>query len=411
MPLSKPQQQIFDDSSRFRVVSAGRRFGKSFLSVWEMARAARYPNQKVMYVAPSYRQAKSIIWEELKNQLISKRWIKKINESELSILLVNGSSIILRSADAGESIRGLEFDLVICDEMAFFPNGSSVWTDIIRPTLSSRPGSKALFISTPQGMGNFFYDLYQQGHTVEDWSSHQYTTAEGGNVPEEEILAAKRDLDTKTYLQEYEASFQSSGNVIYYAFQPDNIVKFKHEIPGQLHVGLDLNVSKMTAVVFAKYTDGLHIMDEVVLRNTNTDEICQALREKYPGKRIYIYADPAGKQRRTSARDNTDHTIITQWGMELRSPRAHPLVKDRINAVNRLLCNADDQRHLFVDPKCKESIEALSKQQYKSGTSIPIKDAEFGYDGVNDGIGYAVSYLYPLRKEYTKRTQKTFGAW
>ena len=410
MPLSKPQKQIFDDTSRFRVVSAGRRFGKSFLSIWEMARAARFPDQKIMYVAPTYRSAKGIIWDELKSQLLSKRWVKKINESELSILLVNNSTIILRSADAGENIRGLEFDLIICDEIAFFPN-VSIWTDILRPTLSSRPGSRALFISTPQGMGNFFYDLYQQGHTVDDWSSYQFTTAEGGNVPPEEIEAAKRDLYTKTYLQEYEASFQSSGNVIYYAFKPDNIRKFDQEIPNQLHVGLDLNVSKMTAVVFVKYTDGLHIMDEVVLRNTNTDEICQALRERYPGKKIYIYADPAGKQRRTSARDNTDHTIITQWGMELRSPRAHPLVKDRINAVNRLLCNADEQRHLFVDPKCKESIESLSKQQYKPGTSIPIKDAEFGYDGVNDGIGYAVSFLYPLRKEYTQRTAKVFGAF
>lgn len=410
MPLSKSQKQIFDDTSRFRVVSAGRRFGKSFLSIWEMARAARFPNQKIMYVAPTFRSAKGIIWDELKSQLISKRWVKKINESELSILLVNGSTIILRSADAGENIRGLEFDLIICDEIAFFPS-VSIWTDILRPTLSSRPGSRALFISTPQGMGNFFYDLWQQGHTVDDWSSYQYTTAEGGNVPPEEIEAAKRDLDTKTYLQEYEASFQSSGNVIYYAFKPDNIVKFDQEIPNQLHVGLDLNVSKMTAVVFVKYKDGLHIMDEIVLRNTNTDEICQALRERYPGKKIYIYADPAGKQRRTSARDNTDHTIITQWGMELRSPRAHPLVKDRINAVNRLLCNADEQRHLFVDPKCKESIESLSKQQYKPGTSIPIKDAEFGYDGVNDGIGYAVSFLYPLRKEYTQRTAKVFGAF
>lgn len=410
MPLSKPQQTIFDDSNRFRVVSGGRRLGKSFLSIWEMARAATQPNQKIMYVGPSYRQSKSVIWEDLKHKLISKRWVKKVNESELSITLINGSSITLRSADAGDSIRGISCDLVICDECAFFPDGANVWTNIIRPTLSDRQG-KALFISTPQGMGNWFYDLWQQGHTLDDWSSYSFTTAEGGNVSPEEIEAAKRDLDHKTYLQEYEASFQSSGNVIYYAFKPDNILKFEHEIPGQLHVGLDLNVSKMAAIVCAKYTDGLHIVDEIVLRNTNTDEICQALREKYPGKKIYIYADPAGKQRRTSARDNTDHTIITQWGMELRAPRSHPLVKDRINAVNRLLCNADDQRHLFVDPKCKESIEALSKQQYKPGTSIPIKDAEFGYDGVNDGIGYAVSYLYPLRKEYTERTQKVFGAF
>lgn len=410
MPLSKPQQTIFDDKNRFRVVSGGRRLGKSFLSIWEMARAATQPGTKVMYVGPSYRQSKSVIWEDLKHQLISKRWVKKVNESELSITLINGSSITLRSADAGDSIRGISCDLVVCDECAFFPDGANVWTNIIRPTLSDRQG-KALFISTPQGMGNWFYDLWQQGNTLDDWSSYQFTTAEGGNVSPEEIEAAKRDLDTKTYLQEYEASFQSSGNVIYYAFQPDNIRKFEHEVPKQLHVGLDLNVSKMAAIVCAKYTDGLHIIDEVVLRNTNTDEICQALREKYPGKKIFIYADPAGKQRRTSARDNTDHTIITQWGMELRSPRAHPLVKDRINAVNRLLCNAEEQRHLFVDPQCKESIEALSKQQYKPSTNIPIKDAEFGYDGVNDGIGYAVSYLYPLRKEYTQRTQKVFGAW
>ena len=410
MPLSKPQQTIFDDKNRFRVVSAGRRGGKSFLSIWEMARAATQPNQKIMYCGPSYRQSKSVIWQDLKDQLISKRWVKKINESELSITLINNSTIIIRSADAGNSIRGSRFNFCVLDECAFFPDGNNVWTNIIRPTLSDLNG-QALFISTPQGMGNWFYDLYQQGHTLDDWSSHQFTTAEGGNVSPEEIEAAKRDLDTKTYLQEYEASFQSSGNVIYYAFQPDNIKKFEHEIPNQLHIGLDLNVSKMTAIVCAKYTDGLHIIDEIVLRNTNTDEICQALREKYPGKKIYIYADPAGKQRRTSARDNTDHTIITQWGMELRAPRSHPLVKDRINAVNRLLCNADDQRHLFVDPKCKESITALSKQQYKAGTSIPIKDAEFGYDGVNDGIGYAVSYLYPLRKEYTERTQKVYGAF
>ena len=410
MPLSKPQQEIFYDDSRFRVVSAGRRGGKSFLSIWEMARAARFPNQKIMYCGPSYRQSKSVIWEDLKNQLISKKWVKKINESELSITLINDSSIIIRSADAGDSIRGLEFDLVICDEMAFFPK-PSVWTDIIRPTLSSRPGSRALFISTPQGMGNFFYDLWARGHTTEDWRSFSFTTAEGGNVPPEEIEAAKRDLDVKTYMQEYEASFQSSGNVIYYSFKPENIKQFIQEVPSQLHVGLDFNVSKMAAIVSAKYKDGLHIIDELVLHNTNTDEICGALKERYPGKKIFVYGDPAGNQRRTSANGNTDHLIVKQWGMELRAPRSHPLVKDRVNAVNRLMCNADGERHLFVDPKCKETIQALSKQQYKSGTSIPIKDAEFGYDGVNDGVGYLISYLYPLKKEYTSRNHTSFGAF
>jgi len=410
LPLSNPQKTIFNDESRFRVVSAGRRFGKSFLSIWEMARAARYPNQKIMYVAPSYRQAKSIIWDELKNQLISKRWVKKINESELSILLVNGSTIVLRSADAGESIRGLEFDLVICDEMAFFPS-ATIWTDIIRPTLSSRPGSKALFISTPQGMGNFFYDLYQQGLTTEDWNSHQYTTLEGGQVPEKEIEAAKRDLDHRTYLQEYEASFQSSGNIIFYAFDKDNIEKFSGEVPNQIHIGLDFNISKMVAVVAVKYKTGLHIIDEIVLRNTNTDEMCQAIKQKYPDKMIFVYPDSAGSQRKTSAGTNTDHTILQQYGLRIQVNKANPLVKDRINAGNRLLCDANGNRNLFIEPDCKEVITAISKWEYQPNTSIPKKDAEKGYDGVNDSWSYMVSFLYPIKPEYAERTVKFFGAY
>ena len=410
MPLSDPQKTIFNDDSRFRVVSAGRRFGKSFLSIWEMAKAARYPNQKVMYIAPSYRQAKSIIWDELKNQLINKRWVKKINESELSIILVNGSSIVLRSADAGDSIRGLEFDMVICDEMAFFPS-VTIWTDIIRPTLSSRPGSRALFISTPQGMGNFFYDLYQQGLTTEDWSSHQFTTLEGGQVPAKEIEDAKRDLDHRTYLQEYEASFQSSGNIIFYAFDPENIEKFSGEVPNQIHIGLDFNISKMVAVVAVKYKTGLHIIDEIVLRNTNTDEMCQAIKEKYPDKMIFIYPDSAGAQRKTSAGGNTDHTILQQYGFKVMVNKANPLVKDRINAGNRLLCDANGNRNLFIEPTCRETITAISKWEYQANTNIPKKDAEKGYDGVNDSWSYMVSYLYPIKPEYAERTVKRYGAW
>lgn len=409
MPLSKPQQTIFDDPSRFRVVSGGRRLGKSYLSMWEMARQARYPNQKIMYVAPSYRQAKSIIWEELKSKLISKRWVKKINESELSIQLVNGSTITLRSADAGESIRGIASDLVVCDEMAFFPS-ASIWTDIIRPTLSDRQG-KALFISTPQGMGNFFYDLWMDAHNLEDWSAFQFTTLEGGQVSEKEIEAAKRDLDPKTFKQEYEASFQSSGNIIFYAFHQDNIEKFGGEIPNQIHIGLDFNISKMTAVVAVKYKTGLHIVDEIVLRNTNTDEMCQAIKQKYPDKMVFMYVDAAGSQRKTSAGGNTDHTILQQYGFKVMANKANPLVKDRINAGNRLLCDASGKRNLFVDPHCKETITAISKWEYQPNTSIPKKDAEKGYDGVNDSWSYMVSFLYPIKPTYTERTVKTYGAY
>ena len=95
MPLTDPQKKIFKSDARFRVVVAGRRFGKTYLSMWEIAKFARYPNRKIFYIAPTYRQAKQIIWEDLKKELTTKRWAKKINESDLSILLVNNSKIYL----------------------------------------------------------------------------------------------------------------------------------------------------------------------------------------------------------------------------------------------------------------------------------------------------------------------------
>ncbi len=408
MPLSKPQQTIFDDKNRFRLACCGRRFGKSYLAIWEMARAARFPNQKIMYMSLNYRQAKNIILEDLREQLVKRRWVKKINESDLTLYLVNGSTITLRSADAAVSIRGSRYDFAVLDECAFYDR--KIWTDIVRPTLSDSEGG-ALFISTPQGMGNWFYDMWMEAHKLEDWSAYQYTTLEGGQISNLEIEAARRDLDLATFKQEYEANWQSSGNIIFYAFDKDNIEKFSGEIPNQIHIGLDFNISKMTAVIGVKYKTGLHIIDEIVLRNTNTDEMCQAIKQKYPDKMIFIYPDSAGSQRKTSAGGNTDHTILQQYGFKVMANKANPLVKDRINAGNRLLCDAYGNRNLFVEPTCRETITAISKWEYQANTNIPKKDAEKGYDGVNDSWSYMVSYLYPIKPEYTQRTVKTYGAW
>ena len=99
MPLSKPQQTITTDDTRFRVVVAGRRFGKTFLSLREIARAARWPDQAVWYIAPTRQQAKGIAWEPLKQKLTALNWVAKINESELTIRLINGSEISIKSSE------------------------------------------------------------------------------------------------------------------------------------------------------------------------------------------------------------------------------------------------------------------------------------------------------------------------
>ena len=116
MPLSQPQQNIVNDSSRFRVAVTGRRFGKTHVAMRELARHASKPDQEVWYVAPSYRMAKGIVWDAFKKRLKDLRWIDQSNEAELKLRLKNGSVIHLKGADSPDSLRGRGLDFIILDE-------------------------------------------------------------------------------------------------------------------------------------------------------------------------------------------------------------------------------------------------------------------------------------------------------
>ena len=361
--------------------------------MYEIARVARFPERKIFYVAPTFRMGKQIIWEDLKLQLTRRKWVRKINESELVVTLVNGSRISVRSADNPDSMRGVSLDFAVLDECAFMDR--SVWTDVLRPTLSDRQGG-ALFISTPQGF-NWFHSLWQFAHTANDWSAFQYTTLQGGNVSAEEIEAARADLDLKTFQQEYEASFENAGHLIYYAFDmKENIRPFTGDINRVVEFGCDFNIDPVTGVVAVQTKDGIHIIDELSITNSNTDELAQEVRRRYGNYKINAYPDPAGSARKTSAGGRTDHSILMQYGLDVKARRAHTAVIDRINAVNRMLCDANGTRRLFIDPRCKKLIDSLSKHEYKPGTRLPDKNS--GYDHLSDSLGYLIDYLYPIRR-------------
>jgi hypothetical protein len=162
-----------------------------------------------------------------------------------------------------------------------------------------------------------------------------------------------------------------------------------------IHVGMDFNLDPMSAVLMTRKGDTLHVFDEIVMFGSNTDEMVAELRERYGNGTIVIYPDPASRQRKTSAGGRTDLSILQNAGFEVRVRNSHAAVRDRINAVNSRLLSNDGQRRLYVDPKCKKVIESLERHTYKEGTSQPEKD---GFDHMNDALGYAVEYLFPIRK-------------
>lgn len=400
MPLTPNQTMVADDTNRFKVVCAGRRWGKSYLSIREMCKFASKPNQKVYYIAPTYRQAKTIIWDDLIKRLTEVRWIKKINTTELTVKLKNGSSIALRSADNYESLRGISIDYLVMDECSDID--VKCWSEVLRPALADRQGH-GMFISTPKGF-NWFYDLWAGANAHQGWVGFQFTTIEGGNVPEAEVEAAKAEMDPRTFEQEFLASFVNFSGLVYYAFDIDRNVKdLEPQIDKRdvLHVGIDFNTQPMSAVV-ANW-DGLtmHIIDEIEIRNSNTYELCDEISNRYPNNRIIAYPDASGANNKTNA-TNTDHNILRQYNFSVKTARINPPVIDRIASVNTAFYNKVGETRLTVSSKCKGLIRCLNKQIYKEGTRQPDKSS--GVDHMVDALGYAVWGNMPIKRPMQKST-------
>ena len=400
MGLTLPQKQVIDCKSRFRVLISGRRFGKTFVAINELAKFARIPNRKVWYVAPSYRQAKSICWVDLKDRIISHNWHKKINDSDLSILLKNNSLIALRGADNEQSLRGVGLDFLVMDE--FQDIKRYAWNEVLRPTLSDKKGH-ALFTGTPKGF-NWAYDMYVKGTQDYDWKSFKFTTLEGGIVGQEEINQARDDLDERTFQQEYEASFVNYSGIIYYNFNRTvNIINEYNKTNDTIHIGMDFNIDPMCATVGQIKDNNVYIFDEIQIWSSNTNEMVEEIKRRYKQKTI-IYPDPSARQRKTSAGGFTDIAILKNAGFEVRSRSAHPLVRDRINAVNTKLKNANGMSSLIIVNSCRNLIKSVERQVYKENTHVP--DKESGYDHFNDALGYFIEYVYPLRRDF-KPTKPT----
>lgn len=396
MPLTTPQKAVADSKSRFNVLVTGRRFGKTHLAVRQLIKFASKPKQKIWYVAPTYKQAKMIAWEALKEKLEQLRWIKKINESYLTMVLKNGSSISLKGADRGaDNLRGVGLNYLVIDEFADID--PSAWYAVLRATLSDTKGH-AFFCGTPKGYGNWAYDLYSKGQKGDrDWNSFQYTTLQGEQVDQDEIDQARLDLDERTFRQEYMASFETYAGAIYYNFDvKGNVQPWTPKPELAIHIGMDFNIDPMTACCFQMDGDNIRFFDEIVIYGSNTDEMVEEIRIRYGRRKIYIYPDPSCRARKTSAGGRSDLTILQNAGFDVRCKNKAPEVRDRINAVNSKLKNANNDRLLFLAPKCKKTILGLERHLYKEGTSVP--DKENGYDHMNDAVGYAVDYLFPIRK-------------
>lgn len=299
------QKTIVNNKKRFRVAVCGRRFGKTQLAVWEMYGFALYHDEtKVIYVAPTIKQARDIVWEELK-KITEPAWYKEPNETRLEIYIQteNGkrSEIWLRGAENIESIRGIRIDFLVVDEVASMEDWTNTWKKVISPATIDRK-APCLFIGTPSGL-NHFYDMYMLGQTNENWASFRYTTYDNPHIPVEEIDRAKAEAEaTNTmdeFRQEYMAEFVTVAGQVYKEWDPITQFKdFDYDPSIPLYVGMDFGVNDPTAIIWMQRLGGEYrVIDYYEASDANVAHFIQVIRSKpYKAPELYC-GDPAGKAR------------------------------------------------------------------------------------------------------------------
>jgi phage terminase large subunit-like protein len=230
------QKEVYSDSTRFKVIVAGRRCGKSRLSaVALLVEGLKCPQgSAVMYVAPTQGQARQIIWDLLMD--LGRDVISGSHVNNMDITLINGAKIYVRGADRPDTLRGVSLTFVVLDEVADIK--SDTWEKVLRAALSDKKGN-ALFIGTPKGR-NWFYDMYNLGTEGDDeeWKSWHFTTKDNPLIDPKEIDGARKTLSSFSFKQEYEASFDNAGTDL---FKEKWIKLGKEPDGGVYYIGLDIS--------------------------------------------------------------------------------------------------------------------------------------------------------------------------
>jgi hypothetical protein len=415
--LRTHQLEVFHSPARFRILAAGRRFGKTRLALAEILRASQTPGRNIWYLGPSYRQAKRIVWRRLKTAT-RRFWAATPSETELRIETASGSTITVCGADNPSSLRGDGLDFVVLDEFASLR--PEVWLEIVRPALTDRQG-RALLIGTPQGR-NHFYERFEYARTAPDWAAFRFTTAQGGNVDPAELTAASHEFDPATYRQELEAEFTAANrNRVYYAFDPAaNVQPVAFDPYHPVVWSIDFNVNPMCMLLLQRIRDTVWVFDEIVLQpDANTQRACEAVVARlntlyslvpthYLPLELSIYGDASGNQRRTSG-------VATDWGLireffthypsrynfSIRTSSINPAVRDRVNCVNSRLRSHSGEARLFIDPKCRELIRDLEQVVWSvdptGQTTSEIDKSDHARTHAADALGYFISQAFPLR--------------
>lgn len=380
--LHKSQIEVVNDRHRYRVINAGRRFGKSTLIAWEMfAMAVANENARIPYYAPTRDDARDIMWRPLK-EICGPLIVGEPNESRLELNVRNrfgGTSLIILYGweavqERGKGV-GVKNNHIFLDEVSKYTNFSYGWEEILSPTLLDLKGG-ATFISTPNGF-NHFYDLSLMEGKNSDWKYFHYTSYDNPFLDMEEIDKKKAEITEDRFAQEYLGEFRKKEGLVYKEFnRKAHVVS---EVPENLEVlyklgGLDWGHTHPCAVITIKkdYDGNYWITDEFYKQGLTEEDIIDYTVSAQFNK---VYPDPenasgiAGLKRR---------------GVNVKEvKKVSGSVVSGINKVREML----KQNRIRVLAKCVNVIQEFESYSYpddkdKLSNEKPLKEGDDAMDAI-----------------------------
>jgi len=422
-PMTNIQREFLNDwQHRFFVVPAGRRSRKTIIGILKVINHALFnPDYKYFFGAPTRDQAKKIFWDRLK-RMVKHMGIQgsRFNETSLDFHLINGALIRVLGLDVGERVEGETPSYNGCLITEMGNTKRELWGEHIRPILSDTNGF-GILEGVPEGF-NHYYDLAcyacngmlpktqeQIGAKCENPNDPEwvyYSWFSSDVLSEVEIQAAKRQLDPKTFRQEYEAEFIQNTSTVYYCFENENITDIEFDPTAKTYLCWDFNVGErpMSVTAVQDIDDKIIATKEFVYKESNTDWTCQAILEYFNKKNfngsLNIVGDIAGKRRESSSIASwTDYIIIDSYFKNYRDYEKRMRagrIRDRVISMNTLLKNALGERRFLVNAKeCPHLTEDFRRVEWaEDGQHLDGNNPNLTHS--SDGASYFAVNYYPV---------------
>ena len=429
--LTDPQFELVTTTAQFPAFVGGFGSGKTGALIKRLlTKKFEFPELNVGYYLPTYDLVRTIAFPRFEEALSEmglqgggRRPDYVILKADKMLNIRGAGSVILRTMDNPGRIVGYEVADSGIDELDTLKqkDAEDVWRKImarnrqkkVRPLLNANghpvigldgkvvtyeiPNTIAVG-TTPEGF-KFVYDRWEKAPPSADYKLIRASTySNARNLPSDYIPNLRKDYPDTLIDAYIEGLFTNltSGSV-YPQFDRKLNASFETiQVGDALHIGMDFNVGKMSAVVFVYRNGEPHAVDEIT-SVLDTPNMIAAIKRRWPFYSVFVYPDASGDNRKSQNASETDIALLRGAGFNVLNNAANPRVRDRVLSVNLQIKTGEGEgvrRLKVVIDKCPAFVEGLEKQAY---TDKGEPDKTTGLDHAVDAGGYFICYRFPVK--------------